>query len=80
MSGKGSGHCIIKIPASTDEPATGFAGKSGKPVTLMPDSPLLHWINHLMEALKNTRIEFNSLQRNADGGNLTEPKSIEKEK
>ena len=38
MTGKGDGHCVLKIPQNLDEPQTGFAGLAGKPVVLLPDS------------------------------------------
>jgi len=39
MTGRGSGYCMLKIPRTQGEPQTGFAGLSGRPVTLLPDSP-----------------------------------------
>jgi hypothetical protein len=38
MTGRGGGYCMLKIPQSYDEPQTGFAGVSGKAVTLLPVS------------------------------------------
>ncbi len=32
MTGKRKGCCILKIPNTPEEPVTGFAGESGKPV------------------------------------------------
>ncbi|MDD2315841.1 MAG: DUF5320 domain-containing protein [Desulfobacterales bacterium] len=37
MTGKGDGHCVLKMPQNPDEPQTGFAGLAGKPVVLLPD-------------------------------------------
>ncbi len=38
MTGKGDGHCVLKMPRNLDEPQTGFAGLAGNPVILLPDS------------------------------------------
>jgi hypothetical protein len=38
MTGKGDGHCVLKIPQNPNEPQTGFAGLAEKPVVLLPDS------------------------------------------
>ena len=38
MTGKGDGHCVLKMPQTRDEPRTGFAGLAGKPVVLLPES------------------------------------------
>lgn len=37
MTGKGRGHCILKIPSTPEEPVTGFAGESGRPVHFFLD-------------------------------------------
>jgi len=37
MTGRGGGYCLLKLPASKDEPLSGFAGRAGLPVRLWPD-------------------------------------------
>jgi hypothetical protein len=37
MTGKGDGHCVLKMPQNLNEPQTGFAGLAGKPVVLLPN-------------------------------------------
>jgi hypothetical protein len=35
MTGKSRGCCILKIPDTPEEPVTGFAGESGRPVRFL---------------------------------------------
>jgi hypothetical protein len=37
MTGKRRGCCILKIPDTPEEPVTGFAGESGRPVRFLMD-------------------------------------------
>jgi hypothetical protein len=37
MKGRGGGYCLLKLPGSPDEPLSGFAGRSGRPVRLWTD-------------------------------------------
>jgi len=36
MTGRGGGHCMLKIPQTSKEPLTGFAGRLGQPVRIWP--------------------------------------------
>jgi Family of unknown function (DUF5320) len=37
MTGRGGGYCLLTLPGSSDEPLSGFAGRSGLPVRLWPE-------------------------------------------
>jgi len=36
MTGRGKGYCLLKIPRTSNEPLTGFVGRSGQPVRICP--------------------------------------------
>lgn len=87
MTGRGSGHCMLKIPRTQGEPQTGFAGLSGRPVTLLPDSPrvdiaslhLRAWqvqialgaIDRRIAILEAIRQGIGDSRNNAEGGDPT---------
>jgi len=69
MTGRGGGYCILKLPGSTDESLSGFAGRSGYPVRLRPDgigmelASLRHRAQRLEAELRDVRRRIVALGR-----------------
>ncbi|MFA5655018.1 MAG: DUF5320 domain-containing protein [Desulfomonilia bacterium] len=47
MTGRAQGYCILKVPQTPQEPATGFVGVQGAAVTTAPFSPKQRQLLHL---------------------------------
>jgi hypothetical protein len=58
MTGGSRGYCVLKIPSKHDEPVTGFAGLSGRPVSLSQGG--------FRPKLATLRIEFQRIGRMID--------------
>jgi len=53
LTGRGEGYCVIRLPEpSSEQPAEGFAGKSGRPVRL---DALSAWLRLAMVRLAGRR-------------------------
>ena len=62
MTGRGGGYCILKIPRASDGPQTGFAGVSGKAVTLLPVSQRVDAASLRLRAWR-VRLELRAINR-----------------
>jgi len=54
MTGRGRGHCMLKIPQTSNEPLTGFVGRSGQPVQI--------WSHEMATDLKSLHADFLTIE------------------
>ena len=73
MTGRGRGHCKLKIPQISNEPLTGFAGRSGQPVRIWLHGLELIELEQIGKACCDRDRRCGRLKRELHGGADVQP-------